>query len=103
LTCVFVAHGTFIGKIRLESQKPEQLPSDQIFHFGASTRRYILREKPKLLDEAAILGMISANELSDKSGLPEKEEELDVSALVEIIEKTLIFFNDDVKNFAVDL
>ena len=63
----------------MESRKPEQLLPDQSFHFGASTRRYILREKPKAFDESAVLGKISFNEASDKSGLPEKEEELEVS------------------------
>uniref|UniRef100_A0A183J193 FHA domain-containing protein n=1 Tax=Soboliphyme baturini TaxID=241478 RepID=A0A183J193_9BILA len=39
-------HGTFIGTVRLEAYKPEQLLLDQVFHFGASSRRYILRERP---------------------------------------------------------
>ncbi|KAL1436001.1 hypothetical protein MTO96_010758 [Rhipicephalus appendiculatus] len=40
-------HGTFIGTIRLEQHKPTQLPVDSKFHFGASTRLYILRERPQ--------------------------------------------------------
>jgi len=40
-------HGTFIGKYRIESEKPTQLPVDSTFHFGESTRRYILRERPQ--------------------------------------------------------
>jgi nuclear inhibitor of protein phosphatase 1 len=35
----FTGHGTFIGKIRLEPEKPEHLPMDSTFHFGASSRR----------------------------------------------------------------
>jgi nuclear inhibitor of protein phosphatase 1 len=40
-------HGTFIGSMRLENDKPTPLPIDSTFHFGASTRRYILRERPQ--------------------------------------------------------
>ncbi|XP_028966649.1 nuclear inhibitor of protein phosphatase 1 [Galendromus occidentalis] len=40
-------HGTYIGKVRLEAQKPTQLPLDSKFHFGASTRIYVLRERPQ--------------------------------------------------------
>ncbi|KAF6024164.1 PPP1R8 [Bugula neritina] len=40
-------HGTWIGRMRLESKKPTQVPSDSEFHFGASTRRYIIRERPQ--------------------------------------------------------
>ena len=48
--CVFVpvAHGTFIGNIRLENDKPTQLPVESVIHFGASSRTYTLREKPTL-------------------------------------------------------
>ncbi|XP_055352637.1 nuclear inhibitor of protein phosphatase 1-like [Paramacrobiotus metropolitanus] len=44
-------HGTFVGNIRLEPQKPQQLFPDSSFHFGASTRQYILREKTKPKDK----------------------------------------------------
>lgn len=39
----FSAHGTYIGQMRLEANKPTQLPIDSTFHFGASTRNYIIR------------------------------------------------------------
>ena len=39
--------GTFIGNIRLEGHKPMQMPVDSKFRFGASTRTYILRERPQ--------------------------------------------------------
>lgn len=42
-------HGTFIGKIRLEPHKPQQVPLDSELHFGASTRMYIIRERPNPL------------------------------------------------------
>ncbi|CAN8018491.1 unnamed protein product [Ixodes persulcatus] len=72
-------HGTFIGTIRLEQHKPTQLPVDSRFHFGASTRTYILRERPQ---------KISAGQGDDPDktgdeveggllGLPETETELD--------------------------
>jgi len=40
-------HGTYIGNMRLEGHKPTQLPVDSKFHFGASTRWYIIRERPQ--------------------------------------------------------
>uniref|UniRef100_A0A8R1TJY0 FHA domain-containing protein n=1 Tax=Onchocerca volvulus TaxID=6282 RepID=A0A8R1TJY0_ONCVO len=38
-------HGTFIGKVRIEPKQPVFIDIASIFHFGASTRRYILRAK----------------------------------------------------------
>lgn len=72
-------HGTFIGSIRLEPNKPTQLPVDSTFHFGASTRLYILRERPQNTSRS------STDELEKKReeleggllGLPETEIELD--------------------------
>lgn len=72
-------HGTYIGHVRLESNKPTQLPVDTTFHFGASTRVYILRERPQKSTR-------STSEDQDKGGeeleggllgLPETETELD--------------------------
>ena len=40
-------HGTFIGNVHVEKNKPTQLPIDSNFHFGASTRQYIIRERPQ--------------------------------------------------------
>jgi nuclear inhibitor of protein phosphatase 1 len=48
LFSALIAHGTFIGNIRLESEKPTQLPVESVIHFGASSRTYTLREKPTL-------------------------------------------------------
>ncbi|CAH8648303.1 unnamed protein product [Heterobilharzia americana] len=42
-------HGTFIGKIKLEPHRPQQVPIDSELHFGASTRIYIIRERPNPL------------------------------------------------------
>lgn len=64
------AHGTFIGNIRLEAHKPTQLPTDSTFHFGASTRFYTIREKPK--------NKLEQGE-GDQLALPDDEIELDVS------------------------
>ncbi len=41
------AHGTFIGRIRLEANTPTPLAIDTTFSFGASTRSYIIRERPQ--------------------------------------------------------
>ncbi|KHJ40382.1 hypothetical protein D918_09574 [Trichuris suis] len=48
-------HGTFIGNVKLEAHKPEPLGFDQNFRFGASTRTYILCEKPPSADAVKLL------------------------------------------------
>lgn len=78
-----VAHGTFIGSLRLEGYKPTQLPIDSGFHFGASTRNYIIRERPQtgirpIIDEIEKAGEEAEGGLL---GLPETETELDVSQI----------------------
>ncbi|OTF71846.1 hypothetical protein BLA29_007077 [Euroglyphus maynei] len=60
-------HGSFIGSIRIEPNRPIQLPIDSCFHFGASTRNYILREKPKQMKDEDELQM----------SLPDCENEID--------------------------
>jgi len=72
-------HGTFIGSLRLEGYKPTQLPIDSGFHFGASTRNYIIRERPQtgirpIIDEIEKAGEEAEGGLL---GLPETETELD--------------------------
>lgn len=72
-------HGTFIGTLRLEAYKPTQLPIDSGFHFGASTRNYIIRERPQtgirpIIDEIEKAGEETEGGLL---GLPETETELD--------------------------
>lgn len=71
------AHGTFIGNLRLDSKKPQQVPIDSSIHFGASTRTYIIRERPQSKLP------LPTNELSEDAdgnllGLPDTEIELDV-------------------------
>lgn len=69
--------------MRLEGYKPTQLPIDSGFHFGASTRNYIIRERP----QAGIRPIIDEIEKSGEEidggllGLPETETELDVSIM----------------------
>ncbi|VDO36923.1 unnamed protein product [Onchocerca flexuosa] len=58
-------HGTFVGKVRIEPKQPVFIDIASIFHFGASTRRYILRAK---LDSA-----IDDDE-GNKDLLPEEHE-----------------------------
>lgn len=88
-------HGTFIGSLRLEPNKPQQVFVDSELKFGASTRSYIVRERPQINKNASssILNSStgSANsENGDGTGnkddsftihatnLPESEIELDV-------------------------
>ncbi|KAK7100790.1 nuclear inhibitor of protein phosphatase 1-like [Littorina saxatilis] len=72
-------HGTHIGNIRLESKKPQQVPLDSEIHFGASTRIYIIRERPQPLGPGGLDD--DGNKQGEKEGnllgLPESETELD--------------------------
>ncbi|XP_050434532.1 nuclear inhibitor of protein phosphatase 1 [Adelges cooleyi] len=75
-------HGTYIGSIRIESHKPTQLPINSQFHFGASTRTYIIRERPQSTSAFGPRPIMDQLEReSDKSasllGLPETDHELD--------------------------
>ncbi|XP_066969066.1 nuclear inhibitor of protein phosphatase 1 isoform X1 [Macrobrachium rosenbergii] len=72
-------HGTFIGNIRLEGNKPTQLPVNSTFHFGASTRMYTLRERPQTAPKPVMDELERISEDSDGGllGLPETETELD--------------------------
>ncbi|KAM3720315.1 putative cytosolic 5'-nucleotidase [Dirofilaria immitis] len=58
-------HGTFVGKVRIEPKQPIFIDIASIFHFGASTRRYILRAK---LDSA------NDDDEGNKDLLPEEHE-----------------------------
>ncbi|CAG9792754.1 unnamed protein product [Diatraea saccharalis] len=70
-------HGTFIGKMRLEAHKPTQLPIDSNFHFGASTRNYIIRERPTGNARGIIEDLPNTEQEGALLGLPETQTELD--------------------------
>lgn len=73
-------HGTYIGSMCLEPNKPTQLPIDSTFHFGASTRYYIIRERPQTGNRVIIDELEKTSEDQDAGGLlglPETETELD--------------------------
>ncbi|KAK0180893.1 hypothetical protein PV327_003227 [Microctonus hyperodae] len=73
-------HGTFIGNMRLEANKPTQLPIDSTFHFGASTRYYIIRERPQTGSRTIMEELEKSSDDIDAGGLlglPETETELD--------------------------
>ena len=71
--------------IRLESKKPQQVPIDSEIHFGASTRIYMIRERPQ-----PVSNLGGSEEMEKRNddieggllGLPESETELDVSELI---------------------
>lgn len=75
-----VAHGTFLGHIRLEAHKPQQIPIDSTISFGASTRTYTIREKPQTQGTAGSGDSKTGDdeELKGLLGLPEEETELEV-------------------------
>uniref|UniRef100_T1IRY4 FHA domain-containing protein n=1 Tax=Strigamia maritima TaxID=126957 RepID=T1IRY4_STRMM len=85
-------HGTFIGSIRIESNKPTQLPIDSTFHFGASTRQYIIRERPQTAPKpTAEEKEKSSDEIEGGLlGLPETETELDVNPKQKIVSPSQI-------------
>ncbi|KAA0710721.1 Nuclear inhibitor of protein phosphatase 1 [Triplophysa tibetana] len=71
-------HGTFLGRIRLEPHKPQQVPIDSTMSFGASTRVYTLREKPQTQSSSAADSKgVEDEELKGLLGLPEEETELE--------------------------
>lgn len=79
-------HGTFIGNLRIEEQKPTQLATNIKFHFGASTRSYQIRERPQTarIGKQVIDGLQAPyNETPDSAshisyiGLPKSEIEID--------------------------
>ena len=83
LLCIFLAHGTFIGSIRLEGRKPQQVPIDSEIHFGASTRKYIIRERPQTIQPNLSTDDKTGEEIEGGLlGLPETETELDVSLIL---------------------
>ncbi|XP_031441571.1 protein phosphatase 1, regulatory subunit 8a isoform X2 [Clupea harengus] len=72
-------HGTFLGHIRLEPHKPQQVPIDSTMSFGASTRLYTLREKPQSQPNATAGDSkgVEDEELKGLLGLPEEETDLE--------------------------
>ncbi|KAK3550749.1 hypothetical protein QTP70_004592 [Hemibagrus guttatus] len=71
-------HGTFLGHIRLEPHKPQQVPIDSTMSFGASTRVYIIREKPQSQANVSAGDKTGDDEeLKGLLGLPEEETELE--------------------------
>jgi len=84
-------HGTFLGKAQLEPHRPMQLAIDDVFCFGASTRTWVLREKPNAPQNipAPVDTSLNTSSLANDSvtesdssslsllGLPEAENELD--------------------------
>ncbi|KAG7469101.1 hypothetical protein MATL_G00125300 [Megalops atlanticus] len=72
-------HGTFLGHIRLEPHKPQQVPIDSTVSFGASTRAYTIREKPQTQPSTGTGDSKGGEdeELKGLLGLPEEETELE--------------------------
>ena len=76
-----VAHGTFVGTMRLEIRKPTQLPLDTTISFGASTRSYTLRERPQVSLNMATDSegaMLEEGEGGTLLGLQDLDNEIDV-------------------------
>lgn len=80
-------HGTFLGNVQLEAHRPMQLVVEDVFSFGASTRSWVLRQKPNVpapISADTSLNMSVSSEVSNENdtsnlsllGLPEAENEL---------------------------
>ncbi|CAG0894288.1 unnamed protein product [Cyprideis torosa] len=74
-------HGTYIGNVKLEPQRPTPIPMNETFHFGASTRMYTLRERPQSSNRP-IMEELEKSSTGDEPhrdllGLPETETELE--------------------------
>ncbi|XP_012146796.1 nuclear inhibitor of protein phosphatase 1 isoform X2 [Megachile rotundata] len=70
----------FLVDLGSKPHKPTQLPIDSTFHFGASTRYYIIRERPQTGTRPIIEELEKLSEDIDAGGLlglPETETELD--------------------------
>lgn len=74
-----------MGNIRLEGHKPTVVQIGSSFHFGASTRYYALRERPKTTQN--IVEDIPTDQIA--GGLPENQDDVDVSKTI----KTIAEFN----------
>ncbi|MFH4975547.1 hypothetical protein AB6A40_002256 [Gnathostoma spinigerum] len=59
-------HGTFVGSIRIEPLQPVFIDFATIFHFGASTRKYILRGRLESNNDE--------DEAANKDTLPQEHE-----------------------------
>uniref|UniRef100_A0A1A9ZYM3 FHA domain-containing protein n=1 Tax=Glossina pallidipes TaxID=7398 RepID=A0A1A9ZYM3_GLOPL len=86
-------HGTFIGTLHIEPNKPTQLHVNSTFHFGASTRRYILRERPSADQHSNLMEDIPMNDANEGAllGLPESQTELDTKSR----KRRCVTFNDE--------
>ena len=78
----FVAHGTFIGSVRVDPHQPVQVQVDSTLSFGASTRCFTLRERPNM--QSAMSNNSNTNQddadvgMRGLLGLPEEDTELNV-------------------------
>lgn len=75
-------HGTFIGRIKLERDRPQKVAIDSEIHFGASKRIFVIRERPNQVSGSSFLrsSAAAANssvQESSESTLPEGEDELE--------------------------
>ena len=80
-------HGTFLGNVQLEHERPMQLAVDDSFSFGASTRSWVLRQKPTAQASLSCDTSLNTSNVSESGaenesnlsllGLPEGENELD--------------------------
>ena len=72
--------GTFIGNVRLEPNKPQQVFIDSQLKFGASTRYYVIREKPQQTKTMLTQSddNVEKEYENNTNNLPQSEAELDV-------------------------
>jgi len=73
-------HGTTVGKTKIEPLMPVFLELNTTICFGASTRRYTLRAKPKKGEQKGEKDGDEEEYYSSFHNLPEKQAEIDVSS-----------------------
>ena len=82
-----------MGTMRLEPNKPTQIPLDTTLRFGASTRSYTLRERPQVsmnLVTDTEGGALEEGEGGTLLGLPELDNEIDVSWKISTVSSLLL-------------
>ncbi|KAI6178509.1 FHA domain-containing protein [Aphelenchoides besseyi] len=67
------SHGTFVNGVKIEPLQPVFMDYNDDFHFGASTRKYVVRPRTIMDDESA--GSSAAGEKDFR--LPEQQHELE--------------------------
>lgn len=88
-------HGTFIGNLRLEPKKPQQIPTGSVLRFGASSRSYVIRDTIQMKN----ITQGEAENINFGDGVvPEDETQLDELTEFNTARNRCIPFTPDMQN-----